>query len=119
MKQKEELKHLELCDICVGDWVQAKPFTTNRFTCPMKITGIFLDGTVYTMVDKEQGDPFEYRMDEIYPLPITGSIIRLLSDKNENLFAGFGHCKYVHQLQHEHYKKYGYALFLEWYKTTL
>ena len=78
-KEDKRTKNLSLRDIHVGDWVQAWDEITKRYTPPERITGIFDDGTVYTMVDPEQGDPFEYDISEIDAIPI-----------DENILKGFG-----------------------------
>ena len=58
-KEDKRTKNLSLHDIRVGDWVQAWDDITKRYTPPERITAIFDDGTVYTEIDPEQGDPFE------------------------------------------------------------
>lgn len=78
-KKDERTENLTLRDIRVGDWVQCWNKITERYTPPQKITAIFEDGTVYTVIDDEQGDPFEYDISEVDALPIT-----------EELLKGFG-----------------------------
>lgn len=78
-KTDKRTKNLTLRDIHVGDWVQCWNKITERYTPPQKITAIFDDGTVYTVIDDEQGDPFEYDISEVDALPIT-----------EELLKGFG-----------------------------
>ena len=78
-KKDKRTKNLTLREIHVGDWVQCWDKITERYTPPEKITAIFDDGTVYTVIDDEQGDPFEYDISEVDALPIT-----------EELLKGFG-----------------------------
>lgn len=75
-KKHERTKNLTLRDIRVGDWVQCWDKITQRYTPPEKITAIFDDGTVYTAIDDEQGDPFEYDISEVDALPITPDILK-------------------------------------------
>lgn len=88
-KENTRTKNLSLRDIHVGDWVQAWDHITKRYTPPERITAIHADGTIYTKVDPEQGDPFEYDISEIDALPIT-----------HELLLGFGfeedECVYVY-----------------------
>ena len=74
-KEYKRTKNLSLHDIHVGDWVQAWDNITKRYTPPERITAIFDDGTVYTEIDPEQGDPFEYDISEIDGLPITSELL--------------------------------------------
>ena len=74
-KEDKRTKNLSLGDIHVGDWVQAWDDITKRYTPPERITAIFDDGTVYTEIDSEQGDPFEYDISEIDALPITPELL--------------------------------------------
>lgn len=74
-KEDKRTKNLSLHDIRVGDWVQAWDDITKRYTPPERITAIFDDGTVYTEIDPEQGDPFEYDISEIDGLPITSELL--------------------------------------------
>ena len=74
-KEDKRTKNLSLHDIHVGDWVQAWDDITKRYTPPERITAIFDDGTVYTEIDPEQGDPFEYDISEIDGLPITSELL--------------------------------------------
>lgn len=78
-KTDKRTKNLTLRDIRIGDWVQCWNKITERYTPPEKITAIFEDGTVNTVIDDEQGDPFEYDISEVDALPIT-----------EELLKGFG-----------------------------
>lgn len=78
-KTDKRTKNLTLRDIRIGDWVQCWNKITERYTPPEKITAIFEDGTVNTIIDDEQGDPFEYDISEVDALPIT-----------EELLKGFG-----------------------------
>ena len=74
-KEDNRTKNLSLHEIHVGDWVQAWDDITKRYTPPERITAIFDDGTVYTEIDPEQGDPFEYDISEIDGLPITSELL--------------------------------------------
>lgn len=74
-QEDKRTKNLSLHDIHVGDWVQAWDDITKRYTPPERITAIFDDGTVYTEIDPEQGDPFEYDISEIDGLPITSDLL--------------------------------------------
>lgn len=76
---EKRAKNLTLRDIRIGDWVQCWNKITERYTPPEKIIAIFEDGTVNTVIDDEQGDPFEYDISEVDALPIT-----------EELLKGFG-----------------------------
>jgi hypothetical protein len=92
-KIEERTKNLSLHDIHIGDWVQCWNDIVERYSCPMKVVSIFDDGTVYLVVDDEQGDPFEYNIKDIDGLPITEDILKgfgfklvqnHLTDGNEN-----------------------------------
>lgn len=74
-KENTRTKNLSLRDIHVGDWVQAWDHITKRYTPPERITAIHDDGIIYTKVDPEQGDPFEYDISEIDALPITPDLL--------------------------------------------
>ena len=114
-------KNLSLHDIHVGDWVQAWDHITKRYTPPERITAIFDDGTVYTEIDPEQGDPFEYDISEIDGLPITselllgfglkdmenttfyGDPVDLIVRRTENQISFLGRvygCVFMHEFQH-------------------
>ena len=124
-KEDKRTKNLSLHDIHVGDWVQAWDNITKRHTPPERITAIFDDGTVYTEIDPEQGDPFEYDISEIDGLPITTELLigfgikdmenvtfygnpvslvvvsGLRYNKKQISFAGrVQGCVYMHEFQH-------------------
>ena len=120
-KEDKRTKNLSLHDIRVGDWVQAWDDITKRYTPPERITAIFDDGTVYTEIDPEQGDPFEYDISEIDGLPITselllgfglkdmenttfyGDPVGLIVRRTENQISFLGRvygCVFMHEFQH-------------------
>lgn len=89
-KEDKRTKNLSLHDIHVGDWVQAWDDITKRYTPPERITAIFDDGTVYTEIDPEQGDPFEYNISEIDTLPITSDLLLGFGFKKDEDFYFYG-----------------------------
>ena len=88
-KEDKRTKNLSLHDIRVGDWVQAWDDITKRYTPPERITAIFDDGTVYTDIDPEQGDPFEYDISEIDGLSITSELLLGFGLKDMKKYLGY------------------------------
>lgn len=64
-------------ELCIGDWVQVRILTLQdeeRLTPPMRVCSID-DTWVCTMIDPEQGDPFDDNIEDIRPIPLTANIL--------------------------------------------
>ena len=75
------MSKVKIQDLSVGDWVCAveKVGVHNepRHTLPMKIVALGEDW-VQLCLDPEQGDPFEYTIDEIRGIPLSGEIFETI-----------------------------------------
>lgn len=70
------MKHIELTDLHIGDWVQIK-MSNGNFSPPVKVVAIFADGFVHTNTSDEQGDSFEDRIEDIYDIELTPQVLGL------------------------------------------
>lgn len=64
-------------ELSIGDWVQARETTLQgeeRLTPPMRVVGIG-ETWAWLEIDPEQGDPFEYDIEDIRPVPLTVDIL--------------------------------------------
>ncbi len=65
-------------DLAIGDWVQAVTYILDgeeRLTPPAYVSAIDQSGSVYLMFDPEGGDPDEYDIEAIRPIPLTAEIL--------------------------------------------
>lgn len=84
-KTDKRTKNLTLRDIHVGDWVQVWRAEEKRYSPPLKITQICVEGTVHLVSkDEDRGTPSEWveSIKNIDALPIT-----------EGVLLGFGYEK--------------------------
>lgn len=64
-------------ELCVGDWVQTRACTIQgeeRLSPPMRVCSLGEDW-VCTRIDPEQGDPFEDKIEDVRPIPLTPNIL--------------------------------------------
>lgn len=64
---------MKTSELSIGDWVCAvgiKLKGEERLTPPMKVVTIG-DDWVYLEIDSEQGDPFDEKIEDIRPVPLT------------------------------------------------
>ncbi len=64
-------------ELAIGDWVCVAGPVINgeeRQTPPMQVCSIG-ESWVCTMIDPEQGDPFEENIEDIRPIPLTADIL--------------------------------------------
>ncbi len=65
-------------DLAIGDWVQAVTYILDgeeRLTPPAYVSAIDQSGSVSLMFDPEDGDPDEYDIEAIRPIPLTAEIL--------------------------------------------
>lgn len=68
---------MKVNELSVGDWVQVRSVALRgeeRLSPPMRVSAIGEDW-VNTMIDHEQGDPFEDDIKDIRPIPLTAGIL--------------------------------------------
>lgn len=69
---------LKIEDLAIGDWVQAVTYILDgeeRLTPPAYVSAIDQSGSVYLMFDPEGGDPDEYDIEAIRPIPLSAEIL--------------------------------------------
>ena len=77
-KTDKRTKNLTLRDIHVGDWVQVWRAEEERYSPPLKITQICVEGTVHLVSkDEDRGTPSEWveSIKDIDALPITADVL--------------------------------------------
>lgn len=75
-KKETRTKNLTLRDIHVGDWVQVWSPTVERYSPPMKIISIIVDGTIYLSLGEGcECDPWEENIENVDALPITEEVL--------------------------------------------
>ena len=77
-KTDKRTKNLTLRDIHVGDWVQVWRAEEERYSPPLKITQICVEGTVHLVSkDEDRGTPSEWveSIKNIDALPITAGVL--------------------------------------------
>ena len=77
-KTDKRTKNLTLRDIHVGDWVQVWRAEEERYSPPLKITQICVEGTVHLISkDEDRGTPSEWveSIKNIDALPITAGVL--------------------------------------------
>ena len=77
-KTDKRTKNLSLRDIHIGDWVQVWRAEEERYSPPLKITQICVEGTVHLVSkDEDRGTPSEWveSIKNIDALPITAGVL--------------------------------------------
>ena len=77
-RKDKRTKNLTLRDIHVGDWVQVWRAEEERYSPPLKITQICVEGTVHLVSkDEDRGTPSEWveSIKNIDALPITADVL--------------------------------------------
>lgn len=75
---------MKVSDLFVGATV--RPVEMGIVHPDMRVVSIYSD-TVYCMVDPEQGDPFEYRISDVQPVPLTVDALLQLEFKRSGSVA--------------------------------
>ena len=55
----------------IGDWV----YCSKESQYPMQVVAIFKDGDLYLDFERNEGDVWECKADEVVPIPITAEIL--------------------------------------------
>lgn len=79
MEYKKDIrtKNLTLRDIHVGDWVQVWNEATERYSPPLKIIVICIDGIIYLVTsDEERPTPWEEDIKNVDALRITADLLK-------------------------------------------
>ena len=74
--------HLDLADLHIGDWVQEYSDITGRLSCPMYVSALFEDGTVYLNFNGNEADIWEAEIKDIRPIIIDEDILKGFGFKN-------------------------------------
>lgn len=64
---------MKMCELFIGAFVMAR--SNDTLTPVMRVYGLWED-TVYLKIDSEQGDPYEYSINEIVPCAITRDFLK-------------------------------------------
>lgn len=68
--------HLTVNDISIGDYVMEYSEITDNFSCPMYVSGIFEDGTIYLNFQGNEADIWEANIEDIAPIKIGTEILK-------------------------------------------
>lgn len=79
------MRNFNLEELFVGAWVRKFLPDQGRFTCPLRVSGIFGDGSIYLDFDGNDGDPFDANVTAICPIPM-----------DEDTMRGFGFVRVPH-----------------------
>ena len=75
-------RHLNLADLHIGDWVYEYSDITERPSCPMYVSALFEDGTVYLNFNGNEADIWEAEIKDIRPIIIDEDILKGFGFKN-------------------------------------
>ena len=79
-------RHLNLADLHIGEWVYEYSDITEKPLCPMYVSALFEDGTVYLNFNGNEFDVWEANIEDIAPVKI-----------DEDVLKGFGFRKGAHR----------------------
>lgn len=75
------MRNLKLEELFIGAWVKKYDSTEKRFSCPMYVSGIFWNGSLY-VEPKPENEPFDAELSEVFPITM-----------DEESLKGFGFVK--------------------------
>lgn len=74
--------HLNLADLHIGDWVQEYSDITGRLSCPMYVSALFEDGTVYLNFNGNEADIWEAEIKDLRPIAVDEDTLKGFGFKN-------------------------------------
>ena len=60
------MRNLRIDELSVGSWVQL--FHVDRFSEPMRVTGIYGGGSLYLELERHEGEPFDAMVSDVCPV---------------------------------------------------
>ena len=120
-KTDKRTKNLSLRDIHIGDWVQVWRAEEERYSPPLKITQICVEGTVHLVSkDEDRGTPSEWveSIKNIDALPITAGVLLGFGFEKSGDFYSFKNSVFAIDKQLDvmdifYIDKYGETIYLE------
>ena len=102
------MRNLRIDELFIGAWVKRLvPLSDGMFSRPLRVAGLFDNGSMYLDVEDNDGDPFDAELKDVFPVSIDEVVLRgfgfVRAAKGDNVWmSSFGGIRLTVSLRQRH-----------------